>query len=71
MIEKLVTSERAREFWRDNQANNADNPVICAYRDCQAGGDILPGAPRVESWAAQDQWRHPGCWAAEQQAEAK
>ncbi len=47
-------------------------PATCAYHRCQAGGVILPSAPRVV-WADRfgskfpESW-HPGCWAAEQRA---
>jgi len=43
----------------------------CAYAGCQAGGVILPGAPKVEHTDMSGKsWRfkkyHPGCWAAQQ-----
>lgn len=46
----------------------------CAYPRCQAGGDILPGAPSVigEEWVEPNgasrgtNEYHPGCWAADQ-----
>ncbi len=50
--------------------------ATCAYPRCQAGGVILPGAPRIHnrsSTATTESYRrpttsayHPGCWAAYQ-----
>lgn len=47
----------------------------CAFDGCQAGGDILPNAPRVsvivphpDGLGVEDY--HPGCWAATAGAEA-
>lgn len=37
------------------------HPDRCAFDRCQAGGVILPSAPRVEIDGA---FWHPGCWAA-------
>ncbi len=40
----------------------------CAFERCQAGGDILPRAPRVSSHTPplpDAPWYHPGCWFAE------
>ncbi len=50
--------------------------ATCAFEGCQAGGDILAGAPRMSelvgffepgtAWV-EDVWEyHPGCWDAEQ-----
>lgn len=45
-------------------------PGRCAFEGCQAGGDILPGTPRVEVLSGDGNGReyrchyHPGCHAA-------
>jgi hypothetical protein len=49
--------------------------ATCAFAECQVGGDILDGAPRMgelvlstnppDAWFVVDEY-HPGCWDAEQ-----